>query len=137
MPVDPSANDISAVRFLIGDTAEPFLLTDDQIQFALDQAAGKTYPAAAACARALAARFARDVDERFEEIWQDSSQRSKAFEQLARRLDVDAKRQGGLGIPVAGGISRADMDSVNAQTDRVKPHFRRNMFDHDQGVSDE
>ena len=137
MPVDPSANTVSEVRFLVGDITEPFLLTDDQIQFALDQAAGKTYPAAAACARALAARFARDVNERFEEIWSDSSQRAKAFEQLARRLDADAKRQGGLGMPVAGGISSADMDSVNAQTDRVKPHFRRNMFDHDQGTADE
>lgn len=128
MPVDPSADLISEVRFLVGDVTEPYMLTDAQVQFALDQASDATYAAAAACARALAARFTRDVDERFEEIWSDSSQKSIAFERLARRLEADAKKRGGLGTPSAGGISKADMEAAESDTDRVKPFFRRNLF---------
>lgn len=128
MPVNPATNAVSEVRFLVGDTAEPYLLTDDQIQFALDQANAAPLPAATACARALAARFARDVNERFEDISSDSSDKSKAFERLARRLDADAKRRGGLGIPSVGGVRRSEMDAADADNDRVKPSFRRDMF---------
>lgn len=124
---DPSLEPIDAVRFLLGDTTTPFQLADIEVQFALDQSSN-IYSAAAICARALAARYSREVDTRFETIWAYDSQKSEAFERLARSMDQQAKRAGGLGLPVAGGISHADVETANSDTDRVKPFFYDNIF---------
>lgn len=129
---DPSMNATSAVRFLVGDPNEGIgvdpLLNDFEILFALDQAAQAVYPAAAICARALAARFARQVDTDFETIGSKFSQLRDNYAQLARNLEKEAKRQGGLGVPVVGGISKADDAAAGADTDRVKPFFFTNLF---------
>lgn len=125
MPIDPAASDINAVRFLIGDMDEAApQLTDAEITFALDQANDNTTMAAAICARALAARYARMVDTKFETVESSYSQLRTNYEALARQLATEAKRAGGMGLPVAGGISRADVDTVDADTDRVRPYFR-------------
>lgn len=129
---DPSADDISAVRFLIGDpdggTGTTTQLLDAEIQFALDQAGGNIYGAAAHSARALSARYARRVDTKFETIESKYSQLRDNYLALARDMDKEARRRGGLGIPLAGGISKAEMDAARAEPDRVKPFFRANMF---------
>jgi hypothetical protein len=134
MTSDPSASDIAAVRFLLGDidvtppsgeTADDPALTDAEIQFALDQNPN-IYGAASICARALAARYARRVDTRFETVDVKYSQLRDSYEQLARSLDQQAKKRGGLGVPLAGGISEADVENVKADEDRVKPFFYDN-----------
>jgi hypothetical protein len=129
---DPGASDIAAVRFLIGDpdggTGTTTQLTDDEITFALDQVAQSIYPAAVICARALAARYARKVDSKFETIESKFSQLRDNYVLLARNLERDAKKQGGLGVPYAGGISRADVESAEADEDRVKPFFYSNLL---------
>lgn len=124
---DPSNEPVHAVRLHIGDVTEPFLLEDIEIAFALEQTSN-TFSAAAICARALAARYARRVDGKFETIESKDSQIARNYELLARQLDQQAKTWGGLGLPVAGGISTADAETVNADTDRVKPFFVDNMF---------
>jgi hypothetical protein len=124
---DPINEPVDAVRFLVGDVDTPQQLTDTEILFALDQNAN-TYAAAAICARALAARYARRVDTKFETIESKYSQLRDSFEQLARSLDQQAKRAGGMGAPLAGGISRADVESAQLDTDRVKPFFYDNIF---------
>lgn len=118
---------IADVRFYVGDTATPYLLTDEQITLAID-ATTSDLAAAALCARSLSARYARQVDTKFETISSSYSQKSMAFEKLARNLDQQAKRAGGLGLPLAGGISRADVESVNEDEDRVRPFFRDGQF---------
>jgi hypothetical protein len=115
---------IANVRFLVGDTEN--LLSSRDILFALDQNSN-VYAAAAICARALAARYARRVNTRFETVWADYGQLSAQYEKLARQLDMQAKRFGSIGLPVAGGISRADNERVEAMTDRAKPFFRDNL----------
>lgn len=115
---------IAKVRFLVGDDST---LTNRDILFALDQNPN-IYAAAALCARALSARYARRVDTRFETVESKYSQLRDSYEQLARSLDVQAKRKGSLGVPEAGGISRTDVESVHAETDRVKAFFRDNLF---------
>jgi hypothetical protein len=115
------------VRLLVGDTTTPFALSDLEIQFALDQTSN-VFSAAAICARALAARYARRVDTRFETVESKYSQLRDNYEKLARSLDAQAKRRGGLGEPIAGGISRADVELVDADTDRVKPYFYDGIF---------
>jgi hypothetical protein len=124
---DPLSQQVMQVRFLVGDSRLPYQISNSEILFALGETTN-IYSAAALCARALAARYARDVDYRFETIESKNGQRSKAFDMLARQLDQRAKRAGGLGEPVAGGISRTDVESVHADTDRVRPFFRENLF---------
>lgn len=118
---------IANVRFYVGDTTTPYLLSDEQITLAID-ATTSDLAAAAVCARALAARVAREVDSRFETIWSYDSQAAAQFLALAANLDQQAKRAGGLGLPLAGGISRADMASAEADEDRVRPFFRDAQF---------
>jgi len=122
---DPENEPVDAVRFLVGDTATPFQLSDTEILFALDQNSN-VYGAAAICARALAARYARRVDTKFETVESKYSQLRDSYEQLARSLDAQAKKRGGLGMPVAGGIGRADVENVENTPDRVKPFFYDN-----------
>lgn len=124
---DPTTDPVDAVRFHVGDTSEPFLLSDTEVQFALDQNPN-VYAAAAICARALSARFSRQVDTRFETVWSFYGQRAAAFEKLARNLEQQAKRAGGLGMPIAGGISVSDVESVDSNPDRVRPYFRDSQF---------
>jgi hypothetical protein len=114
---------IANVRFLVGDSEN--LLTNRDILFALDQTSN-VYAAAAICARALAARYARRVDTRFETVETKYSQLRDSYEQLARSLDQQAKRRGGMGLPIAGGISKTEVELVDADTDRVKPFFYDN-----------
>ena len=127
MPFDPADNPVDAVRFLLGDTTAPQQITDLEIQFALDQNSS-IYAAAALCARALAARYARQVDTRFETIDSKYSQLRSSFEMLARSLEQQAKRAGALGAPVAGGISKTDVEAARSDKDRVKPFFYDSIF---------
>jgi hypothetical protein len=124
---DPTTDPLDAVRLLVGDTTAPFQLSDLEIQFALDQNAN-IYAAAAICARALAARYARRVDTKFETVESKYGQMRDSYEMLARSLDQQAKRRGGMGVPLAGGISRADVHNADLDTDRVKPFFKDNLF---------
>lgn len=128
----PSSDNISAVRFLVGDPDEGAgtLLGDAEIQFALDQATDDVYAAAAICARALGARYARRVDTRFETIDTKYSQLVENYAKLARSLDKQSSTYGsrGVGIPQAGGISVSDDSTARDNTDRVKPYFTDNMF---------
>jgi hypothetical protein len=124
---DPNTDPVDAVRFLLGDTTSPFQLQDAEILFALDQNSN-IYGAAAICARALAGRYARQVDDKFETIESKNSQLRQNFEMLARSLDQQAKRRGGIGTPIAGGVSRADVESARENEDRVKPFFYDNLL---------
>lgn len=128
---DPSASNIAAVRFLVGDPAGASQqLSDDEITFALNQTGNDTYAAAAICARALAAKYAVKVDSKFETVEAKYSQLRDNYLSLARQLDAQAKRFGsrGLGVPVAGGISKADVETTDSLTDRVRPYFRDGQF---------
>jgi len=96
----------SSVRFLVGDSIEPYTLSDAEIAFALDQMNDSTYLAAAFCARALSASYARRVDTRFEDLDSKYSQLRDSYERLARSLEYQAKKQGSIGVPLAGGLTR-------------------------------
>jgi hypothetical protein len=126
--IDDGVTPTSSVRFLVGDAIEPYQLSDAEIAFALDQMNDNTYLAAAFCARALSAFYARRVDTRFESIDSKYSQLRDSYERLARSLESQGKKQGGLGLPVGGGLTRTDVDAVRADTNRVDPFFYDNIF---------
>jgi len=128
---DPANVPRDAVRLLVGDTdTTDQKITDEAIAFFLAQAGDDTYGAAALSARSIAAKFAVEVDTKFETVSSNSSQLSENYYALAKRLEQQSKKFGsaGLGIPLAGGISNSDMQSVNQDTDRVMPKFNRDQF---------
>lgn len=125
---DPADSPRDAVRFYVGDTNfNDQLLQDEEIAFALTHSADPL-AAAARCARALASKFSSLVDEKFETIDNKFSQRAKAFHALAGRLERDVKRYGGLGTPLAGGISIAAVDAARMDLDRPQSAFREGQF---------
>lgn len=118
-----------AVRLLVGDTdTNDQQIQDEEISFALSEANDNVYRAAAQVARFIAGLYARRVDTSFDSLDTSYAQRQEHYHKLAEKLDRMAKRKGGLGMPSAGGISVSDMDSVEDDSDRVEPAFRRNQF---------
>lgn len=134
--IDDGVTPTSSVRFLVGDAIEPYQLSDAEIAFALDQMNDNTYLAAAFCARALSAFYARRVDTRFETIDSKYSQLRDSYERLARSLESQGKKQGGLGLPIAGGLTKSDVDLATQDTDRLDPYFYDNMFNNAPDPSD-
>ena len=129
---DPEDVDRDAVRLLIGDTDT----TDQQLQdaeldwFLSDE--GSVSGAAIAAARAIQARYARMVDKAVGDLRLSYSQRADHYADLATRLE--RRRAQRTGVPFAGGISQAQKDTVEADTDRVEPYFTRGQFrDIDEG----
>jgi len=120
-----------AVRLFVGDTDTTDQQTsDEEIAFALSQASDDVYIAGAVICRALSGKFARLVDTSVESVSSSYSQRATQYAELAVRLTKDSKRlgSGGLGVPDAGGISIADMISVESDPDRVSGAFRIDQF---------
>lgn len=126
---DPSSSDLDAVRFLVGDTdIDAPLMADEEIAYALS-ADGAVQKAAARIARAIAARFARKADKTVGDLRISYSQRVAHYQELARRLDLQADRSD-VGL-YAGGLSVSDKEAVERDADRVRPSFKRGQFDTD------
>lgn len=120
-----------SVRWLTGDTdTTDQQSSDEEIAFALSQASNDIYYASSIAAKSIAAKYARLVDTSFEGMRTDYSDRQIHYTNLAQKLEKDAKRFGtsGLGVPDAGGISIAEMDSVEDDSDRPSPAFSRGQF---------
>ena len=119
MPYDPNQLDepLMQVRHLMGDVYEFEFLSDNEIQFSLDNNAGDVFQAAADCCKAIAARLARNTDFKFSTLWQDSSQAMKHFLDLAEVLKDQAVDKKGFEVAFTG-----DYDS--------EPIFDIGQFDH-------
>lgn len=121
---DTANSALDMVRSLIGDTDEATAMMGDREILGYLAAAGQnTYRAAARCARALAGKFARQVDVKSDDIAKSQSQISKGFSDLANQLDQQAALMGVT--PYIGGISKADKRSREQDRDRVQPSFTR------------
>jgi len=131
---DPSSNDRDQVRFLIGDTlTADQLLSDEEIAWALTQ--GSVYNASAISARAIAATFSRMADKTVDDLSIKYSQKSKQYADLAVSLESKDSHKS-LGV-YGGGISVADKESNEQNTDRVSPSFKKGMTDESFTVDDE
>lgn len=124
--------DRDKVRLLIGDTDEDDpLIYDQEIAFFLEEFGG-VRAAAAAAARAIAAKFSRLADKQVGDLSLKMSQKAKAYLDLAGSLNDGTGRTAALlAIPYAGGISRSDVRARESDTDRVGPHFTRDMHEND------
>jgi hypothetical protein len=137
---NPGATAKDRVRFLIGDTDEnaatDVRLEDEEINDALEMATSTTEPsvsgtrrAAADCADALAAKFARKPEGSGSGP-QPNRSRAQELRTTASRLRTES--QAGA-IPFAGGISVAEKAAVAANPDRTADSFRVGMLDNPEG----
>jgi hypothetical protein len=123
----PSPEEITAVRFKVGDVdSEAPLLGDEEIGAALE-AEGSTEGAAAACADSLARRFALQADVHTGDLRLIYSRQSEVLAKLA--LELRKRVTAGSGPPFAGGISNADKEARVEDKDRTPGSFRRGQFD--------
>jgi len=112
---DPAGSLRDRVRFLVGDTeaAQP-LASDGEVDWSLARH-GSPAAAAAALARALAARFARQVDLSIGDLSRAAAQQHAHFLALAERLAREAASEGvglhaGALDPVRGGFRLGQHD---------------------------
>lgn len=118
-----------AVRLAIGDTdTNDQQVTDEEIAYALSEAGNNVYSAATQMCMALSAKFARLVDSSFGPVRNSYSQKSASYRALAATLESQRIARGGLGTPVAGGISIDAMDNADDDTDRPSPKFQMGKF---------
>jgi hypothetical protein len=118
-----------AVRLLIGDTdTTDQQLQDEEIQYHLGRLPQPEL-AAAACADALAAKYARKVDTADGDTRLTYSQRSAAYHALADTLRAQAQ-SAGAAAPYVGGISLAEIESRQSDPDRPEDNFAVGMHDH-------
>jgi hypothetical protein len=122
------ASDKDKVRLYIGDTdTNSQLVTDEAIEQMLADF-GSVHLAAAALADGLAARFSRTSNITIDGASFSGGSRAAEYRALALRLRQTAGTlPGGLGTPYVGGVSRSEMDSVEADEDRPEA-FREGQF---------
>ena len=122
---DPSSDDRDAVRFLIQDTdTNRQLATNEEIDWLLTQEVN-VYTAAAAALQSVVNRQAGIGSKKVGDL-------SITFDFAAaekRISDLRLRGRSSYEIPSAGGISVAEKDTNEADTDIPKPFFKRKQFD--------
>jgi uncharacterized protein (DUF924 family) len=123
---NPANSQRDAVRFLIGDTEQSDQqLSDEEIAWLLGQFPNQYRAAAQAC-KALAAKYARQVDKAIGDLKVSAQQKQEHYLALANSLQEQAVIS--TVAPYAGGISISDKQEAEDDADRVEPMFRRDMM---------
>jgi hypothetical protein len=139
--VNPKNSDRQKVRWYLGDTAvgsdgvtvaDP-LVTDLEIEFALQETGNDPKAAAAFCARYAAVKLLRSETQEIRLLDFSASTAVSAkdaadyYLELADRLEHESRR-GGI---YAGGLSVAEKSADAADTGLVQPFFRRGLHDYE------
>lgn len=123
----PFANDKDTVRYLVADTdSDDPLATDEEILWQLTQTATVS-GAAVAVAEQIARKFARYATVRSQDTQVDWSARATQYRQIV--IDLREQLQSSDIVPYAGGISISEKDTVEEDTDRVRPAFTVDLHD--------
>lgn len=122
---DPTLSNKDAVRFEIGDTIqlEP-LLEDGEITYALGREPN-LLSAAARCCEAIAAKFAREADNK---LGPQSISASQKYAQYTNKAIVLRKQGGTHKVPYSGNESKADNALDKTDQDLKQPAFERNFM---------
>lgn len=114
-------------RFYCGDTnsAAP-LVQDEEISFVLLTESNVQLAAATIC-DAIAARCSQEVDATAGDLSESASQRAEAFSKRAKDL---RRGQNAFALPVFGGITREQKQTLDLDTDLVQPSFKIGQDDH-------
>jgi len=128
---DPSDGPKDAVRFIVGDIdTDDQLVSDEEIFFLLDEFSD-VYVTAASVAEAIAAQFAREITHSGDGLSFSGSDLHKHYMDLAERLRQLAKRRKRAGAgPYVGGISWAEREAADKDSDKIPTAFRSHMHDH-------
>jgi hypothetical protein len=122
---------LNSVRLLIGDTdTNEQIMQDEEITFSLAQTNNNVYYAGSWACHMIASKYSRLVDLKIEGSLSRYSELAKQYITMSDHLNDLGKRTNGKSLGVsAGGISVADMTSVQADTDNVDPSFTVQQFD--------
>ena len=124
---DPANSDLDAVRREIGDTnTNDQLLSNEEVNFALDQEGDSITAASARCCEWLMREFAKQADKTIGQLNITLSQKSIRYEAMATKL-----RKKGIKsalAPYAGGLSETERDIDEADTNLVQPIFTKDIF---------
>lgn len=126
-PMELANSTLYQTRFLIGDILQgDQQITDAEISYVITKFSNVTLAAASLC-RHLANRYARQVDIVQGTLKTNYSARSKQY--FAMAADLEQRGMAGAVGMYAGGISVADVQTQQANTDRVQPEFMIGMSD--------
>lgn len=119
---DPTNNIIDRVRLMVGDTDPTYEFLDDSTyQYLLDKHSNNEKAAALEAAKYILANIARYTRERTGDIEVYGNEFFKNYRNFLLDL-VNNPNFGSINaMPYAGGISKADMASNDANTDNVRP----------------
>lgn len=125
---DLSTSSLMQLRLMIGDTdTDQQLMQDEELTYWLDTEGG-VRQAAIAALEALAAIWSKKADRTIGPLSIKYSQMSANFCSRAQGLRID--RLALDAEPYAGGLSRAEKEVDDQDTDLVRPYFRRSRFEH-------
>lgn len=121
---------IQQLRLLIGDVEEPYLLTEDQLQFYLDSANGDVFLAAMRLRPIMLMQLATtQVREREGSVEVYGGEKAynymKALKYLEDSAPTDFKA---TATPVIGGVRNSDNYLVDNDIDSNGPRFSLGMF---------
>ncbi len=123
----PSNSDADWIRFRIGDTdTSNEILSDTEIGDALTEQTDRVL-AAAMCAEAIAAEFARKaIDLKMGKLHADRRALADHYWKLAEQLRTES---GSYAEPFIGGQTYSAKTTLRENTDLVPPRFERDQFD--------
>lgn len=123
---------VGAVRFTIGDTqAATARLSDEDIQYLLDQTGGDVNMAARRAVESIIATLSSLCDQSVGSVSKSYSQMRDGWQATLAILKDRTGYRGGA--PLAGGISRTAEHLQNRDHDRIRPMFSRNMLNRRHG----
>lgn len=123
---------VNQVRRLVGDViANDQQLDDNEIALSISLWPGSIWRAASECCRWIASQYSRKVDSVAPgELRTSFSAQATAYSKRADEYERNAMlRSNGAAQIYAGGISRSDKQTQEADTDRVQPQFNIGMDD--------
>jgi hypothetical protein len=125
---NPAASDKDAVRHLLGDTNEDDQqLSDEEIEWEIDNAGGSVRTAASRAARSLGSRYSlQPSSKKVGDLAITYGDRSAAMSAIADALSDDTAL---VAVPIGGGISWNDKQNEERRTDRVPPSFKKGLMD--------
>jgi len=126
---NPLSSTKDEVRYLVGDTdRDDQLVQDEEIAYALS-VEGSTLRAAVRVARSIAARYARIVEKQVGDLKIKSGEKYKNYLEIMKSLENEAAGSIPGASPFAGGISKAQKETLESDSDRVEPSFGKGMMD--------
>ena len=114
-PTTLATSELQQVRLTIGDKdSNKPLLTDEEIEFRLDQHGDIVLPTAVDCVGDILAKLARDVDRNNVGMSATRSQQVQHYQDLLKELKAQA---GTVCEAYVGGTSDSEADTINSNSD--------------------